>query len=163
MLSLLQSSKNEKSKTNIRNSIQPYNNNSNGLLAPPPSSTNTGNILPPKTVRQIKQRSVERQHTSSSILSLPKQPSTKTNQIDSCAFGEQTKSSLRKMSNSVQSLHNSDENKESNKNKSKLKANDSNSSKTKVLEDNLEKSNSTEILLIDQVKKLKKSFLRQGI
>lgn len=57
------------------------------------------------------------------------------------------------MSNSVQSLHNSDDNKESHMNKSKLKANALNNSKTKVLDDNLETSNLTEILLIEQVKK----------
>ena len=137
MLSLIQST--QKAPISKKNSNQSYvSSNLNGGMAAP-TAASSGGVLPPKTVRQIKQRSVERQLTSSSILSLPKQTagntSAKSHSSESqSAFSEQNKSTLRKLSNSAQSLHNSDES-EPIKVQSKLKTNEANN----------------ELLLIDQV------------
>ena len=74
-----------------------------------PEPINSGTLLPPKTVRQVKQRSAERQLTSTAILTstvTPKLSSSTgiTSNIAANTFNEQKKH-LRKLSNSIQNLH----------------------------------------------------------
>ena len=82
---------------------------------PPPTQSSTtqhptinaGNLLPPKTVRQLKQRSAERQLTSSSIITQPTLTTRSSSGYNT--FNEQNRH-LRKLSSSIQSLHQSQPN-----------------------------------------------------
>ena len=65
-----------------------------------PKTDPSGQLLPPKTVRQVKQRSADRQLTTA-VLPAPKPALTSFSN-----FAEQNKH-LRKLSSSIQSLHHS--------------------------------------------------------
>jgi hypothetical protein len=106
MLSLY--SKNQTSTNQRHGSTSGSPKHTNSTPNSSSSSITAGStLLPPKTVRQIKQRSAERQLTSSIITissnrpSLASTPTTQTNPIET--FTEQSKH-LRKLSNSVQNL-----------------------------------------------------------
>ena len=102
MLSLY--SKNQTSTNQRQSSSSGSPKHTNSTPNSSSSSITAGStLLPPKTVRQIKQRSAERQLTSSiiTISSKASTPTTQTNPIET--FTEQSKH-LRKLSNSVQNL-----------------------------------------------------------
>jgi hypothetical protein len=104
--------------------------------------------LPPKTIRQVKQRSVDRQGILNNCL-LPKQSQqTKSNSESpsNVLFDEKAKSKLRKKSNSVVSLLREDFSDLGQINKLKVTTNSNKSKKTLT-----EKSLPADFLIIDQL------------
>jgi WD40 repeat protein len=91
----------------LNNNNNNNNNNTKQLIknSHQQLSTQNNQLLPPKTVRQVKQRSAERQLTILPLTATTTTTNLKSNITVANTFNEQNKH-LRKLSSSIQNLHN---------------------------------------------------------